>query len=663
MFRKKSATNRDASPGPSASPTGSPRAAARPSEGIGRRWVRILGLGGGPDPAPRASPVGRRGSRDASPTGQRASRPSRGRNRSASPAASPLARQAAVGAQPQRVRRTVGHLAGGGSSSSSSTADAEVAELAASCLALPDSALRRLVARLQQKLHAGSDELVVTKAPDDPIGVSCDADCLRLDSAQEGSAAEVAGAAAFVGRILTHANDEPVSSMGQLRALAKGRRTVVLRFAPSNNHSDPHGGLIGWTCSRKLSVDSDGLPLRPEESLGNDSGNGRTLRGVQRHILENFGIEPGALVVYNDKLLGTGSFGKVLRGDYQATEVAVKVQRAERALRVGEVDEWKREVKIMTRLRHPNVLMLLGACFEEGQLMIVTELCESGTLRNVIKDCRQRKVVYRWGQKIDWCMQIAKGMAYLHHKQIHHRDLKPANIFVSNNTMKVADFGLSKLRKAAHREVPRDTSVGKGARDSARLSWVASQGTALRDSFALPSALSPKGGNVQRDPFTGDRMRILPDGRRRPCSNSQASIPGTFAFIAPEVWQEQPYTDAADVYSFGVSCVEVITGYVPFDEDTASDCSWRIMTGRSRPQLPSELKGKKVPSGLRATLQQCMDFDEESRCSFVEVVRRLRIERSKEYAGDSSPPWDAVSPGSLGKLQVNGPPHPRCKDW
>ena len=123
----------------------------------------------------------------------------------------------------------------------------------------------------------------------------------------------------------------------------------------------------------------------------------------------------------------------------------MKVLRSDKAWSEDELEVWKTEVKIMTLLRHPNILMLLGAVFEKERLAIITEYCESGTLQEAFKNMMEADMKVVWSRKISWMMHIAKGMAFLHHKRIFHRDLKSANVFVTGDTMKIADFGLSKM--------------------------------------------------------------------------------------------------------------------------------------------------------------------------------------------------------------------------
>ena len=100
----------------------------------------------------------------------------------------------------------------------------------------------------------------------------------------------------------------------------------------------------------------------------------------------------------------------------------------------------------MAPLRHPNLVMLIGACWTDGpdKLCIVLEYCSKGMLSDMTKDPSNT-----W--ETHYC-EIALGVArcfqYLHHEQpskpLIHRDLKPDNVLIaSDDTAKVADFGES----------------------------------------------------------------------------------------------------------------------------------------------------------------------------------------------------------------------------
>eukprot|EP01059_Diplonema_ambulator_P014998 TRINITY_DN26062_c0_g1_i1.p1 TRINITY_DN26062_c0_g1~~TRINITY_DN26062_c0_g1_i1.p1 ORF type:complete len:516 (+),score=163.32 TRINITY_DN26062_c0_g1_i1:39-1550(+) len=297
------------------------------------------------------------------------------------------------------------------------------------------------------------------------------------------------------------------------------------------------------------------------------------LEGIAKSIIENFGIEPEDLKIDNESVLGTGGFGTVYVGDYQATEVAVKVHHAKTAWKSSEVQEWKREVSIMTKLRHPNILMLLGAVFYKQKLAIVTEMCERGTLLKLLQSEKALNTPVTWGRKLEWLAQIAKGMAFLHHKRIFHRDLKAANVFVTGDTMKIADFGLSRIRK--------DLLTGLRAE----------------------SMRGRKGKNIQKE-------------------NSR--IQGTFAFIAPEIWSERPYSEKADVYSFGVLITELLAVRMPFAHDAREELSWNIMTGKTKVKVLDVIGEKPVPAELQSIQKMCLSFSHDARPFFTGVVSALK---------------------------------------
>ena len=128
--------------------------------------------------------------------------------------------------------------------------------------------------------------------------------------------------------------------------------------------------------------------------------------------------------------------------------------------------DFKKEVEIMAQLRHPNVLLFMGACTDPGNMAIVTELLNGGNgeqvccvlfllvfsfltlfFLQVLRDPSLELSVYK---RVVMALDVAQGMSWLHASkpQIIHRDLKPSNLLVDENLhVKVCDFGLSAVKE------------------------------------------------------------------------------------------------------------------------------------------------------------------------------------------------------------------------
>eukprot|EP00002_Diphylleia_rotans_P020379 TRINITY_DN3959_c0_g1_i12.p1 TRINITY_DN3959_c0_g1~~TRINITY_DN3959_c0_g1_i12.p1 ORF type:complete len:2096 (+),score=283.10 TRINITY_DN3959_c0_g1_i12:43-6330(+) len=144
-------------------------------------------------------------------------------------------------------------------------------------------------------------------------------------------------------------------------------------------------------------------------------------------------------------ILGEGSFGKVYRGEWRGTDVAIK-KILDNKMAGEQTESFKREIAMVVQLRHPNIVLYMGACFAKNSVCIVSELMEIGTLHEVLHD-EFRTLAYP--ARLQFALDISRGMNYLHsaNPPILHKDLKSLNVLVDQRfRLKVSDFGMTALQ-------------------------------------------------------------------------------------------------------------------------------------------------------------------------------------------------------------------------
>nr|AFK41470.1 unknown [Lotus japonicus] len=141
------------------------------------------------------------------------------------------------------------------------------------------------------------------------------------------------------------------------------------------------------------------------------------------------------------KLLGHGTFAKVYyaRNIKNGEGVAIKVIDKEKILKGGLVAHIKREISILRRVRHPNIVQLFEVMVTKTKIYFVMEYVRGGELFNKVAKGRLKEEVAR-----KYFQQLISAVGFCHARGVYHRDLKPENLLLDENgNLKVSDFGLS----------------------------------------------------------------------------------------------------------------------------------------------------------------------------------------------------------------------------
>ncbi|XP_072995344.1 serine/threonine-protein kinase VIK-like isoform X1 [Typha latifolia] len=242
-------------------------------------------------------------------------------------------------------------------------------------------------------------------------------------------------------------------------------------------------------------------------------------------------IDPSELDFSSSSIIGKGSFGEILRAYWRGTPVAVKRILPSLSDDRLVTQDFRHEVNLLVKLRHPNIVQFLGAVTERKPLMLITEFLRGGDLHQYLKE----KGALNPSTAISFALDIARGMAYLHNEPnvVIHRDLKPRNVLLVNSNadhLKVGDFGLSKLIKVQN----------------------------SHDVYKM----------------TGET--------------------GSYRYMAPEVFKHRKYDKKVDVFSFAMILYEMLEGDPPLSNYEPYEAAKCVADGhrptfRSKGYLP-ELK-------------------------------------------------------------------------
>lgn len=160
--------------------------------------------------------------------------------------------------------------------------------------------------------------------------------------------------------------------------------------------------------------------------------------------------------------LGEGAFGKVYKGEViglygesTVSKIAIKTLKENAMPKIK--NDFRREVDLMTELRHPNIVCLLGVSMKQEPMCMLFEFMPYGDLHEYlithspnsdmssVDDESGKKIILEYPEMLFISIQVAAGMEYLASHHFVHRDLAARNILVGDNlSVKISDFGLSR---------------------------------------------------------------------------------------------------------------------------------------------------------------------------------------------------------------------------
>nr|POF15886.1 l-type lectin-domain containing receptor kinase ix.1 [Quercus suber] len=219
----------------------------------------------------------------------------------------------------------------------------------------------------------------------------------------------------------------------------KNKLGLIIGLAVSSVGVSCGIGLLCFLCWRKRAggnTEDSGDDDNMDDEFERGTGPRRFTYRELLNATNNF-VERGKL--------GEGGFGGVYKGLLSESIVEVAVKRVSKGSKQGK-KEYKSEVKIISRLRHRNLVQLIGWCHEQRELLLVYEYMPNGSLDSHLFGA---KIMLKWPIRYKIAQGLASALLYLHEEWeqcVVHRDIKSSNIMLDSNfNAKLGDFGLARL--------------------------------------------------------------------------------------------------------------------------------------------------------------------------------------------------------------------------
>jgi eukaryotic-like serine/threonine-protein kinase len=284
-------------------------------------------------------------------------------------------------------------------------------------------------------------------------------------------------------------------------------------------------------------------------------------------------------------LLGEGGMAAVFRGENlldRSILRAIKVLHPQLSADEEFTRRFAEEARVLERLQHPNIVRFYGARWEGELLLMELELLRGRVLASFGKGEGAGPVSH--DRAADWLLQASEGLAAAHDLDIIHRDLKPDNLFLTEGgVVKILDFGIARALDETDRASPL-TRAG--------------------------------------------------------------TVPGTPAYLAPEVCQLGVPSRQSDIYALGMTFYELILGHHPFmPPGHARRSSTEVMFAQVQEPLPDLAATRPgLPPSLARTLARATSKDPALRyASARELVLELRSGGAAPAPASSPPPTSTAT--------------------